>query len=275
VVTVHDLIYRDIPSTYPAADRWIYRFKTRRSLALADKVVAISEFTRSRILQYFPEHAPKVQVIWQPCSPRYYEDSPDTVDHPLAEQPYWLSVGTVEKRKNLESVLQALRLARPDDRLPLVVFGNIKGPYAARCIRLAAQWGLKVHWNPDISPSGDTTPRGLSDLRAWYRHALGLVYPSHLEGFGLPVAEALLSRCPVITTRNSAMSEICGDQGILVDSTHYEELYEAMAMLQSDTALRVQLQNGGYQRAQFLLNPVKLSTQWMDLYRKLLEDAKP
>lgn len=275
VVTVHDLIYRDIPSTYPIVDRWIYRFKSSRSLALADQVVAISEFTRQRILDYYPEYASKVQVILQPCSTHYYDDPPESSLPPLGEQPYWLWVGTVEERKNLEAVLQALRLNSPQDRLPLVVIGNINSAYADRCIRLAAQWGLQVHWNPKTgTPAVNSGTETLPDLRPWYRHAMGLVYPSQLEGFGLPAAEALLCRCPVITTRNSAMAEICGDQGLLVDSSLPKELQQAMNTLQWDTSLRAQFQNSGFQRARTLLDPLRLSAQWMELYEKVLKQAK-
>ncbi len=269
VVTVHDLIFLDLPSTYPLIDHWVYRFKTRRSLALADRIVAISESTRRQLLRYFPEHAHKIQVILQPCSPSYYKDLPTASSHPLAERPYWLSVGTVEKRKNLESVLHALHLAQPDKRLPLVVFGNTEQPYGKHCIQLAAILGLEVYWNPPKSPTTAIHSSEKVDLIDWYRHAQGLLYPSHMEGFGLPVAEAMLSRCPVITTRSSSMAEICGPNGLLVDSTLPGELHAAMTSLHNDPALSATLRQEGYLRAKSLIDPRMLTAQWMNLYQDL------
>ncbi|MBM3911531.1 MAG: glycosyltransferase family 4 protein [Sphingomonadales bacterium] len=270
VLTVHDLIFLDLPSTYSWIDCRVYRYKTKRSLALADRVVAISEATRRQLLQHFPEDEHKIQVILQPCSPEYYANSPKSSPHPLADQAYWLWVGTVEQRKNLETVLHALRLTPADERLPLVVIGNTSHPYAQQCVQLAASLGVKVHWNPHRHPDLGKPADEKANLIAWYRHAQGLVYPSHLEGFGLPVAEALLSRCPVITTRNSSMAEICGPHGLLVDSTQPEELQAAMASLRNDSAMGEALRNEGQSRALSLLDPRRITGQWMNLYRELI-----
>lgn len=272
VLTVHDLIFLDLPSTYSWIDRRVYRFKTKRSLALADRVVAISEATRRQLLQHFPEHEHKIQVVLQPCSPEYYTDTPESFPHPLAHQSYWLWVGTVEPRKNLEGVLHALHLTPADQRLPLVVIGNTNHSYAQQCVQLAASLGLKIHWNPHRHPDPGKLSDKKGNLIAWYHHAQGLLYPSHLEGFGLPVAEALLSRCPVITTRHSSMAEICGPYGLLVDATQPEELQAAMASLRNDLAKAETLRQEGQRRAQSLLDPRRLTEQWMNLYRELIDE---
>jgi glycosyltransferase involved in cell wall biosynthesis len=293
VVTVHDLIYRELPENYPPMDRWIYQFKTRRTLALADSIVAISQATRQQLLRYYPEYAPKIKVILQACSPIFYETTAEfrsdealnpssdatiapsmhATPHPLGQQPFWLSVGTVEKRKNLETILHALYLMKPSERLPLVVIGRTGSPYATHCVHLARQWGLRVHWNPQL-PSKGSLRSGVADLRSWYHHAVALIYPSHLEGFGLPVAEALLSHCPVITTRFSAMADLCGPHGLLVDAHSAEELQAAMVRLQGDASYRAQIQREGYLRARTILDPKLLTAQWIELYGEVL-DLKP
>ena len=158
VLTVHDLIFLDLPSTYSWIDRRVYRFKTKRSLAMADRVVAISEATRLQLLRHFPEYGHKIQVILQPCSQAYYTEIPDSIPHPLEEQPYWLWVGTVEKRKNLEVILRALHLTPTDQRLPLVVIGNTSTDYAQQCVQLAAKLNLKVFWWILPNPKNCETP---------------------------------------------------------------------------------------------------------------------
>ncbi len=179
-------------------------------------------------------------------------------------------MGTVEPRKNLEAVLHALHFTPADQRLPLVVIGNTNHSYAQQCVQLAASLGLKIHWNPHLHPDPGKLSDKKGNLIAWYHHAQGLLYPSHLEGFGLPVAEALLSRCPVITTRHSSMAEICGPYGLLVDATQPEELQAAMASLRNDLAKAETLRQEGQRRAQSLLDPRRLTEQWMILYRELI-----
>ena len=101
---------------------------------------------------------------------------------------YALSVGTVEPRKNLLSSLEALK----ELDIPLVVIGK-GGAYRKQCMDFVTENGMdhRLFWLADVSTE---------QLASLYRCAALSLYPSEVEGFGIPIIEALFSRCPVITT---------------------------------------------------------------------------
>ena len=259
VVTVHDVIYKDFPQTYAWVDRKIYDFKTDKCLRHADLVVAISRFTADKILEHYPHFKGRLEVIPQACAPCYYRAWSSAPSVPPVPGPYWLYVGSLIARKNLMGILKALAAHKPGDRLPLVVLGEGDGPYARQCRHFAQQHSLSVHW---------VQPRS-QDLRLWYRHAVGLIYPSLQEGYGLPVAEALLSECPVLTSERSAMLEACGPHALTVHPEDTEQMSGSMLQLASDSALADRLRVQGKAYALQKLDPSLLAGQWMEAYQTL------
>jgi glycosyltransferase involved in cell wall biosynthesis len=258
VITIHDLLFLDYPQIYPWLDRQIYRLKTQAGLAKADRVVAISQTTRDRILHYFPSLQNRIDVIYQPCSSTYYRDpwsDPGNMEG-ITTQPYWLYVGTIETRKNLLGLLRAMSTLLPQERLPLVVIGR-GGRHAQVCQQLGHQNGLDIRWMPDF--------RG--DLRAWYQGATALLYPSQAEGFGLPVAEALLSGCPVMTSKGTSMAEFSGEWSITVDPASIPSMAEGLrqTLKPSSHHHRVQARWAMLQ----ILDPIQITQQWISLYQEL------
>ncbi|MFZ9968249.1 MAG: glycosyltransferase family 4 protein [Bacteroidia bacterium] len=258
VMTVHDLLFLDYPQTYPWIDRQIYRLKTQAGLSRADRIVAISQTTRDRMVHHFPTLQNRIQVIYQPCSTCYYRDpwtDPENRDG-LPNHPYWLYVGTIETRKNLLGLLQALSSLPKQDRLPLVVIGR-GGHYARVCREFGARHGLDLRWIPNH--------RG--DLRAWYQGATALLYPSLSEGFGLPVAEALLSGCQVLTSEKTSMAEFSEDWSIIVDPKSISSMAEGLriSLKPYPHERRVQARSAMLQN----LDPFKITGQWLSLYQEI------
>lgn len=260
ILTVHDLLFMDLPLTYPWLDRQIYRFKTQSGLAKADRVVAISQTTRDRLVHYFPQIQNRVEVIYQPCAPDYYQDpwAQPTAHPSIPEEPYWLYVGNIEARKNLRGILKALRALPSSERLPLVIIGR-GGAEALACRQMGSAWGLDLRWM--AQPNGS--------LRPWYQRATALVYPSIAEGFGLPVAEALLSGCPVVTSENTSMAEFSGSHAILVNPNDTDSL--VMGLQQSQAAEYASLESRQRARQSILqlLDPSLLTQKWLDLYQQM------
>ena len=127
-------------------------------------------------------------------------------DGPKAEGDYVLAVGTLEPRKNLERIARAV-----EGELRVV---GVRG------------------WGGVDPPANVTWLGGVSDdeLAALYRGARCLVYASLYEGFGIPVAEALACGCPVVTSRDSAMEELAGDDAVYVDPTDVESIRDGVRM---------------------------------------------
>jgi glycosyltransferase involved in cell wall biosynthesis len=199
VVTVHDLAVLRHPQWF---NRWtsIYsRVAVPRVVAAATRVIAVSEFTKRELVSLLGVPAGKVTVI-----PNGVEDV-FTPEGPRAEGDYVLAVGTLEPRKNLARIAQAV-----DGELRVVG---------------ARGWG-GVDPPPNVTWLGDVDDE---ELAALYRGARCLVYASLYEGFGIPVAEALACGCPIVTSRGSAMEEIALDDATYVDPASVDAIRAGIA----------------------------------------------
>ena len=209
VVTVHDLGVLRHPEWF---NRWtsVYsRIAVPRVVAAAATVIAVSEFTKRELMSLLEVPEAKIRVV-----PNGVEDV-FTPDGPRAEGDYVLAVGTLEPRKNLARIAQA-------------VAGELR-------VVGARGWGgvdppANVTWLGDVPDE---------ELAALYRGARCLVYASLYEGFGIPVAEALACGCPIVTSRGSAMEEISGDDATYVDPTSVESIRDGIARATSPTPRRV------------------------------------
>ena len=201
VVTIHDLIYRRVPQDYKPVDRAMYDFKYSRSARNATRVIAISEKTRDDLVEDYQIDPAKIDVIYQGCDPRfglpveYDEKQRVRAAYALPER-YFISVGTVQSRKN--QLLAVKALERLD--LPLVIVGNRKSDYAGEVARYISSHGLsdRVMWL-------DKVP--FADLPALYAMAEFSSYTSRYEGFGIPVIESLSAETPVIAATGSWLEE--------------------------------------------------------------------
>jgi glycosyltransferase involved in cell wall biosynthesis len=243
-VTLHDLIFERFPELYPPIDRRIYAAKARSAAARAGVVIAISEQTKKDLVELYGVAEGRIRVVYQTCHEAFRTPVPEErllavrARHQLPET-FLLAVGTIERRKNLLLVLQALKDL---PGVPLVAVGR-PTPYAeelhafARAHRLEGRFRLL---------SGVTT----ADLAAMYRLATISVYPSIFEGFGIPIVEALFSGTPVVTTRGGCFAEAGGPGSAYVDPRDAGELREVLAALLADPARRAAMREAGLRHAE-------------------------
>jgi glycosyltransferase involved in cell wall biosynthesis len=187
VLTVHDLAILRFPEAFPRWHRLYGRAGLVRVLRAADAIVAVSEFTKSEIVELTDVDAERIHVVPNGV------DSVFSLDGPRADGDYVLAVATLEPRKNLSRVVEAARVAGVELR----VVG-------------ARGWGgiAVPGWAGEI-PDGE--------LAALYRGARCVLYPSLYEGFGIPVLEAMACGTPVVTSRGTSTEEVAGGAAILVD----------------------------------------------------------
>ena len=154
---------------------------------------------------------------------------------------YLLYVGTIEERKNLLKIVQALHHGKID--FPLVVVGR-KTAYFNQVKQFIERTGLSnVYFLDQVQAS---------DLPAIYQGSSGFIYPSSYEGFGIPVLEALNSGVPVITSRGGCLEETAGKGGLLIDPTDQEEMIHAIRQVLETSALRDRLiREGGAHALKF------------------------
>src|SRR5262249_52863280 len=135
-----------------------------------------------------------------------------------------LHVGAIQKRKNIDRLVQAFEHIPPDWRLALAGSAGFGAEEILGRIR-----------NSRVSVVGYVSA---AELAAWYARAAILAFPSLDEGFGIPVLEAMAAGVPVITSDRSALAEVAGDAALLVNPESVEELTEALRTLAADPARR-------------------------------------
>ena len=252
VYTLHDLSFLVDPSWTTEANRvgcfdGVFRAATR-----ADWIVANSGYSRRHFLEVFP-HYPAERTTVIAAGSRYRLDAP-APPRPerfgqLAPEGFWLSVGSLEPRKNQRRLVEAY--GRSGSRLPLVLAGG-KG------------W-LMEDFAKGQNPAGVVLAGYVSDreLEWLYRNCFALVYPSLFEGFGMPVLEAMALGAPVICSDTTSLPEVAGEAGLLVDPLDSEAIAAAMARLASGEIGREALRTAGLRRAR--------QFSWEASARKLLE----
>lgn len=197
VVTIHDLSFMLLPERYRGRANARYAaVATRLSAHRADRIVVGASETRELVARHLRVDPAKVEVIPYGVSERFYADS-----DPPDGAPYLLFVGTFEARKGLEVLYEAFRqLVAGHPSVRLVLAGSEGWGTAELLSRMQRDPLVDIH----ISPGDD-------ELRELYRGALALTYLSRMEGFGLPVAEAMAAGAPVVATDLACIREFAGD----------------------------------------------------------------
>jgi glycosyltransferase involved in cell wall biosynthesis len=214
VVTVHDVAVFRHPEAFPRWTRAYSRRVVPRVLRAATRILAVSEFTASELVDVLGVPRAKIAV-----TPNAVDDvfSPDG---PRAEGDYALAVGTLEPRKNLAAAIAAAARAGVELR---VVGARGWGGVEAQ--------GERVRWLGELPDA---------ELAAQYRGAQCLVYPSLYEGFGIPVLEAMACGTPVVTSKGGATEEVAGNAAVLVDPLDSESIAAGIREATGDRdALRV------------------------------------
>jgi glycosyltransferase involved in cell wall biosynthesis len=265
VVTVHDIIFLRYPQFYHAVDVSIYKAKVIRACKSADVVIAISEQTKEDLINILNVDPEKINVIYQGCHPNfkrkieYTEINQVKLKYKLPDR-YILNVGTIEERKNLLVLIEALGKIPKGDRLPLVVVGR-QTPYYERIVSAIERLDLQS----DVSFITDAS---FQDFPAIYHGALLFVYPSLFEGFGIPLLEAIESEVPVITSVGSCFSEAAGPASYYVDPKNPDALASAITEVVSSVDLRTRMVT---ESKKFVkqFEPLVISTKMNELYRQL------
>ncbi len=250
VVTVHDMVYKAFPETVRARTKYMLDTGLKSSMKRADLIVTDSEFSKAEILKYFPQHKNKLRVVpcgvdlerFRPCEKP--ERIPEVKKSLGIEGDYFLYVGTIEPRKNLERLIAAYHIftQRVKDAPKLVLAGG-KGWLYDNIFAKVTELGLseKVIFTQYV-PSEDMNPLMCG--------AIAFVFPSVYEGFGMPPLEAMACGVPVISSGEASLPEVTGDCAVICDAYSPESIAEGLFRLYSDENLRKELGRRGYERAQ-------------------------
>jgi glycosyltransferase involved in cell wall biosynthesis len=246
IVTIHDLAFHHFPEQYPGAKQRYLRLMTRLSVRRAARVIAVSEATRQDVIATYGCDPARVVTVPNgvagECRPLPDDEVRAFRQRERLPDDFILFLGTLQPRKNVETLLRAYARVREECDWQLVIAGAAGWDYSS-IFATARELGLV-----DVVRFAGFVPP--EQVPLWYNAASLLVYPSLYEGFGLPLLEAMACGTPVIAADASALPEVVGDAGLLVGPRDVEGLARAIASLTRSPEARAELRARGLQRAQ-------------------------
>lgn len=258
VSVIHDAFFWESPSHYHPVWLKVYLTLLRAGLKSNAHVITVSEHSKNQLRKYLNLPALKVDVVYP--SSNLTRKMAVTERQALVKSPYFLHVGVMEKRKNLTMLVQAFSdfvkqqefedyrlvlVGQPGPRKHLDDYDNI--------LSLIRQYQLE---NKVMLPGYV----GQEALETYYQHALGYVFPSLNEGFGMPVLEAFSYGLPVIIADQGTLVEVGGDAVLKVSENTASGFKKALTLVAKDETLRKEMVKRGYARlerfssADFFLN---------------------
>jgi len=261
VVTIHDMIiFKDV-SFQNLFDIISFRSKIRRAIQRADQIIAISKQTQQEIIQFFPSAASKIQVVYQPIDERFYQRIGESEKFAVLQKyairkPYIIQVGSIQLRKNIQQVLMTLSVLK-DVNINYVVVGKTSR-FQRSLQEYIKNFGLsnRVKFLNEVPDD---------ELPALYQASTAVIYPSLMEGFGLPIIEGLASEVPVIATQGGCFEEAGGTAPIYTDTTSEHAIAAAiMQVLQPKDDLNERIAKGKVYLHKF--SPLAIATAIMQVY---------
>jgi alpha-1,3-rhamnosyl/mannosyltransferase len=266
IVTVHDLQPFALPEHFGTAKRTFTRVVVPPSVRTAARLTTLSEATRDDLARRLGADPAKVRVIPPGFDPPSASSTPGTRAgvrrrHDLGDRPFFLYPAITYPHKGHEDLVRSfapVAAQRPDT---LLVLSGGAGPREDALAALIADLGLGER----VRRVGRVPE---ADLDALYREAVALVLPSRYEGFGMTVLEAMSRRCPVLAADATALPEVVGDAGVLVDPDDPSRWSAAMVELLDEPARRRALADAGEARAR-TFDWGRSAAALADLYREL------
>ncbi len=265
VITVHDLAFLLYPH-FLTRESARYYGHIDQAVRWANQIIAVSESTRRDTIQHLGVPEDKITVVYEAANPIFRP-----VDREVARQqvhnrhgvdaPYILFVSTIEPRKNVPTLIQAvwqlLECYKAD--VHLVLAGG-KGWLFEDAFAVVRELKLdsRVHFVGRVSSE---------DLLFLYNAAELLAHPAFYEGFGLPPLEAMACGLPVVVSNVASLPEVVGDAGLLIDPHDVDELTVAMWRVLNEQALRQEMRQKGLQQAA-RFSWERAARETLDIYRR-------
>lgn len=259
-MVVHDLAYLHFPDQVPFWVRRFYRHFVPRYLSKAAHIFAVSHATRQDISQHFPGSAEKISIAYNGCKEEFRPLSETEIrqvrDRYSEGRPYFLFVGAMHPRKNIPGLIQGYNVfrTRASDPIKLILAGrqawltgDITQAYEA------SPYKDDIEFVPYVQPG---------ELALLTGAALAAVAPSLLEGFGVPVLEALQCDVPVLVSDRFSLPEVGGPGAICFDPFSPDSIGEAMLRILDPEERTRSIESGRTHRTQF---------SWDDSARHIFE----
>lgn len=248
-VTVHDMVIKAYPETVRFRTRQMLNAGLEKSMKRADVIITDSYFSRNEIEKYYPEYAHKTEVV--PCGvdrKRFYPEKNYSeiervrLKYKIPEE-YFLYLGTIEPRKNLERLIEAYNIfIKNCNNPPVLVMAGGNGWLNTRIYE-------KVNKLKLIKQVIFTEYIDSEDLRPLMCGAKAFLFPSLYEGFGMPPLEAMSCGVPVLISSCASLPEVTGGCAVTVDGYSAKSISEGIGKLYSEPQLAKQLSVKGIEHS--------------------------
>ena len=236
---IHDLNFVHNPTDLAKSHAWFYNRHFPKYAKKATRIATVSEFSKQDISNLYGINQNKIDVVYNGVSERFKPLDNEAVTT-VREQwsngnPYFIYVGAIHARKNVEKMFEAYDAFRRENPTPhgFVLVGNKK--WWTPSMQTAFE---KMEFKEEVVFTGRVSDE---DLNALMGAALANLYVSTFEGFGIPIIEAFQSQIPVITSNVTSMPEIAGDAALVVNPSNSQEIANAMVKISRDGELRKSL----------------------------------
>jgi glycosyltransferase involved in cell wall biosynthesis len=277
VVTVHDMAYLLFPDETSGLRMQFRKYRFRRGLARASRVIAVSESTKRDVEAATGLPPERIRRVYNAPDPVFFdgvteiaaEERQRIMERFQIDYPYLLYAGNIRRHKNVPRLVEAFAVARdqlashPDYKnLHLVIIGDTISQYPA--VRQAVMKSRVDHLVRFLGFVEFDT------LRCFFESAAAFVFPSRYEGFGLPPLEAMACGTPVVTSNVSSLPEVVGDAAVLVNPENVFDIARGIRDVLLDRALRAELiRRGRVQAARFSWS--RTAGEVLEIYREAVE----
>ena len=264
---IHDLNFVHNPQDLIRSHSWFYNRYFPKYAKKAARIATVSEFSKRDLVKEYGLEESNIDVVYNGVSERF-QPIPDERKRVVQNKwtdgmPYFIYVGSIHQRKNIERMLQAYDAFRLVAEAPhrFLLVGNKKWWTPSMQRALDA-----MQFKNEVVFAGRVSDEDLNDLMG---AALTNIYVSTFEGFGIPIIEAFQSGVPVITSNTTSMPEIARDAAMVVDPTDVSAISAAMVQLAESPELRKQLIAKGKERAKQFTWQVTADRLWSSIEKAI------
>jgi glycosyltransferase involved in cell wall biosynthesis len=245
IITWHDLAYERFPEYYSRRELLSLKTGAKRMLKMADKILTVSNFTKSELMEIYNLESARIEVINLGLDSEKYnlnKIKPTSLDKFELTKPYLIFIGRLEEKKNIVNLIKGFNLLKTKFHLDyqLVLIGS--SGYGKKKIFKEIN---ESPYKKDIKIFGWLPEEEKINLLA---KAKIFIYPSFYEGFGLPLLEAMSLKVPIVASDIPVHREIAENAAIFFQPTNFEELAKTINELANNNELKLDLINRGLER---------------------------
>lgn len=258
VLTIHDLVAFDFKDTMSTYNKIVNRICIPKSIDKADKIIAVSNSTKSRLLHHFnKESNGKIKVIYEDVvvKKQYHKISKNYLnDKNIVEKKYILFLGTIEPRKNIKTLIKSLNYINEKTGMKLVICGKYGWGYEEEKKLIEENSDKIIFLNYITDEEKDYL----------MNKSFAFVLPSLYEGFGLPVLEAIRNNTIAIVADNTSLSELIDNENLKFSTLDENDLAKKIVNLYMDDNL--------YNEALIYCNNREKEFSWQEISKEYIEE---